>query len=112
MVRRHSEELTEPGRLFRGKLRELREAEPRNQRGRGKRSRLARGRTRLRAVQSPPGDDTLLSPAEVAELLNVKTKTVWRWAHDGLRSTRTIGGHHRYRWGDVTTWLSQPWEQA
>ena len=104
-MRRRSEELTEIGRLFRGKLRELREAERRNQRGRGKRSRVARGRARLQAVQSPPGDDTLLSPAEVAELLKVTTKTVWRWAQEGLRSTRTIGGHHRYRWGDVTTWL-------
>ena len=106
MARRRSEELSEIGRLFRGKLRELREAERRNQRGRGKRSRVARGRDRLQAVQSPPGDETLLSPAEVAELLKVTTKTVWRWAQEGLRSTRTIGGHHRYRWGDVTTWLS------
>ena len=45
-MRRRSEELTEIGRLFRGKLRELREAERRNQRGRGKRSRVARGRAR------------------------------------------------------------------
>jgi len=90
MARRRSEELTEIGRLFRGKLGELREAERRNQRGRGKRSRVARGQARLQAVQSPPGDDTLLSPAEVAELLKVTTKTVWRWAHEGLRSTRTI----------------------
>jgi excisionase family DNA binding protein len=100
-----SDELTDIGRQFRGKLRELREAERRNQRGRGKRSRVARGRARLQAVESPPADDTLLSPAEVAELLKVTTKTVWRWAQEGLRSTRTIGGHHRYRWGDVTTWL-------
>jgi excisionase family DNA binding protein len=97
-MRRRSEEFTEISRLFRGKLRELREAERRNQRGRGKRSRVARGRARLQAVLSRPGDDTLLSPAEVAELLNVTTKTVWRWAHEGLRSIRTIGGHHRYRW--------------
>jgi hypothetical protein len=66
MARRRSEELSEIGRLFRGKLRE---AERRNQRGWGKRSRVARGRARLQAVQSPPGEDTLLSPAEVAELL-------------------------------------------
>jgi hypothetical protein len=78
MARGRSEELTEIGRLFRGKLRELREAERRNQRGRGKRSRVARGRARLQAFQSPPSDDTLLSPAEVAEMLNVTTKTVWR----------------------------------
>ena len=73
-MRRRSEELTEIGRLLRGKLRELREAEPRNQRGRGKRSRVARGRARLQAVQSPPGDDTLLSPVEVAELLKSPRK--------------------------------------
>ena len=35
MARRRSEELSEIGRLFRGTLRELREAERRNQRGRG-----------------------------------------------------------------------------
>ena len=105
-MRRRSEELTEIGRLFRAKLRELREAERRNQRGQGMRSRVARGYARLQAVQSPPGDDTLLSPGEVAELLKVTTKTVWRWAHEGFRSTHTIGGHHWHRWGDVTTWLS------
>ena len=102
-MRRRSVELTEIGRLFRGKLREL--AKPNVATSvDGERGRVARGRARLQAVQSPPGDETLLSPAEVAELLHVTTKTVWRWAHEGLRSTRTIGGHHRYRWGDVTTW--------
>ena len=104
---RRSEELTDIGRLFRGKLRELREAERRNQRGRGKRSRVARGRARLQAVKSPPGDETLLSPGQIAELLNVTPKTVWRWAtQEGLPTIRTLGGHRRYRWAAVRAWLS------
>jgi excisionase family DNA binding protein len=106
MARRRSKELTEIGGLFRDKLRELREHERQNQRGRGKRSRAARGRVRLQAVESPPADATLLSTGEVADLLKVTPKTVWRWAHyDGLPTVRTVGGHRRYRWTDVKTWI-------
>jgi excisionase family DNA binding protein len=106
VARRRSEELTEIGRRFRDKLRELRERERQNERGRGKRSRAARGRTRLQAIESPPADEALLSPGDVAQLLNVTPKTVWRWATDGgLPTSRTIGGHRRYRWGDVRTWI-------
>lgn len=40
----------------------------------------------------------LLTPAEVAALFRVDTKTVTRWAQEGkLSSTRTVGGHRRYR---------------
>lgn len=46
--------------------------------------------------------DHLLLPMEVAALFKVDPKTVTRWALSGrLTSIRTIGGHRRYRWGDV-----------
>jgi excisionase family DNA binding protein len=105
MARRRSEELTEIGRLFGSKLRELRESERSNQRGRGKRSRAARGRARLEAVEAPPADEKLLSPGEVADLLRVTPKTVWRWANDDGLPTVRVGGHRRYRWADVKTWI-------
>jgi hypothetical protein len=84
-MRRRSEELTEIGRRFRDKLRDLREQGLRNQRRQGKRSRTARCQARLECVES--------SPAELAELLNVRPKTVWRWAtYDGLPAVRRLGG--------------------
>jgi excisionase family DNA binding protein len=107
VARRRSEELTEIGLRFRGKRRELRELERRNQRGRGKRSRQARGQARLKSIESPPADETLLTTGEIAELLHVTPKTVWRWAtQDGLPSVRTVGGHRRYRWAVVREWVS------
>jgi excisionase family DNA binding protein len=102
-----SSELTEIGRRFRDEFRELRELERRNQRGRGKRSRQARGQARLESIESQPADEMLLTSGELAELLDVTPKTVWRWAtQDGLPSVRTVGGHHRYQWADVREWVS------
>ena len=107
MARMGTSDLTEIGRLFRSKLQHLREQERRNQRGRGKRSRASRGRARLQAIEAPPPDETLLSSSEVARLLNVTPKTVWRWAtQEGLPSVRTVGGHRRYRWAVVRQWMS------
>lgn len=46
--------------------------------------------------------EPLLTPAEVAALLQVDPKTVARWAAKGkLPSLRTPGGHRRYRQADV-----------
>lgn len=43
-------------------------------------------------------DDALLTPGEVAALFRVDPKTVTRWAAAGrIDSTRTPGGHHRFR---------------
>ena len=107
MARMGTSDLTEIGRLFRSKLQHMREQERRNQRGRGKRSRASRGRARLQAIEAPPPDETLLSSSEVARLLNVTPKTVWRWARqEGLPSVRTVGGHRRYRWAVVRQWVS------
>lgn len=49
----------------------------------------------------------LLTPAEVAELFRVSTKTVTRWAQAGKVSVvRTLGGHRRFRRAEIETWLS------
>lgn len=51
-------------------------------------------------------DEELLTPAEVAKLFRVDPKTVTRWAKSGkLSSIRTLGGHRRYRAGEVRTLL-------
>lgn len=46
--------------------------------------------------------ETLLTPGEVAQIFRVNPKTVSRWARAGKISTiRTLGGHRRFRAGDV-----------
>ena len=55
-----------------------------------------------RGVDTEP----LLTPAEVAGLFRVDTKTVARWANTGkLTSMRTLGGHRRYRESEVRNLL-------
>lgn len=52
--------------------------------------------------------DTLLTPAEVAQLFRVDPKTVTRWAQAGkLSSIRTLGGHRRYRHDEVMRLLEE-----
>ncbi|MDQ6933949.1 MAG: BldC family transcriptional regulator [Actinomycetota bacterium] len=47
-------------------------------------------------------EESLLTPAEVAALFRVNPKTVTRWAVAGqLTAVRTLGGHRRYRAGEV-----------
>lgn len=47
-------------------------------------------------------DDRLLTPREVADMFEVRTTTVARWARDGrLAAQRTPGGHRRYLLSDV-----------
>lgn len=48
-------------------------------------------------------DDDLLTPTEVAALFSVDPKTVTRWVTAGKIQVahRTLGGHRRYRYGDV-----------
>jgi excisionase family DNA binding protein len=54
-----------------------------------------------------PGPEWLLTPAEVAALLRVHTKTVTRWANEGrLESIRTPGGHRRFRESEVLALLN------
>jgi len=53
-----------------------------------------------------PEMEQLLTPAEVAALFRVDPKTVTRWAKAGkLTCIRTLGGHRRYRAGDVQALL-------
>jgi excisionase family DNA binding protein len=52
------------------------------------------------------GGDPLLTPAEVASLFRVSTKTLNRWARDGrIGSIRTLGGHRRYHESEVRALL-------
>lgn len=52
------------------------------------------------------GGDRLLTPAEVARLFGVARPVVSRWARAGLlESTRTLGGHRRYRESQVRALL-------
>jgi MerR HTH family regulatory protein len=58
-----------------------------------------------KASMSP---DHLLTPMEVSTLFKVDPKTITRWALQGkLKSSRTLGGHRRYRWGDVRDALAR-----
>jgi excisionase family DNA binding protein len=48
----------------------------------------------------------LLTPAEVAEIFRVNSKTVSRWAQSGkLSVVRTLGGHRRFRRSEVEAQL-------
>jgi len=50
--------------------------------------------------------ERLLTPAEVAALFRVVTKTVTRWQTSGkLTAVRTLGGHRRYRESEVRALL-------
>jgi excisionase family DNA binding protein len=50
----------------------------------------------------------LMTPEEVAKLFRVDPKTVTRWAARGrLRSTRTPGGHRRFRREHVAALLRE-----
>lgn len=54
-----------------------------------------------------PGQEKLLTPAEVASLFRVDPKTVTRWAKAGkVSSIRTLGGHRRYRESEIRRLLS------
>ena len=54
-----------------------------------------------------PRFEPLLTPAEVALMFRVDPKTVNRWALAGrLTSTRTLGGHRRYRRAKVLALLA------
>jgi Helix-turn-helix domain len=98
-------ELTETGRLFQTKLRQL-EADDHRQKIQNRRRTRARARRRRipPAAQQPP-EDELLDTGEVAQLLGVHPRTVGNWAKDGLPCFRTLGGFRRFRWGQVRTWI-------
>lgn len=46
--------------------------------------------------------EVLLTPAQAAEIFGVDPKTITRWAVAGkIDSTRTLGGHRRFKEVDV-----------
>ncbi len=54
-------------------------------------------------------DDLYLTAGQVAELLHVSTKTVRRWAEQGLlHCSFTLGGHRRFRLSDVESAVADP----
>ncbi len=64
------------------------------------------------AVVAKPGlihttdPEALLKPAEVAAMFRVDPKTITRWAKAGqLTAIRTLGGHRRYLYSEVTRLL-------
>jgi excisionase family DNA binding protein len=53
-------------------------------------------------VSSPGAGAEYLRPGEAAKLLHVSPKTIDRWAADGrIPCIVTLGGHRRFRVGDV-----------
>lgn len=45
--------------------------------------------------------DTLLTPKEVCQLLNVNLTTLWRWHNEGYLTKVYIGNKPRYRRSDI-----------
>jgi excisionase family DNA binding protein len=65
------------------------------------------------ALNAIPQDDQLLTPSEVAQLFRVNPKTITRWARAGkLSATRTLGGHRRFRRGDIDAILARGRQDA
>lgn len=61
----------------------------------------------MTAISAPAMDDSLLTPAEVAAMFRVDSKTVSRWADSGkIHSVRTLGGHRRFHAREVRELLS------
>jgi excisionase family DNA binding protein len=58
---------------------------------------------------SPDRNEQWLTPAEVAAMFRVNTKTVARWAQEGkLRAARTPGGHRRFSAHEMRVILGDP----
>lgn len=55
----------------------------------------------------PPSDDDLLTPKEVAAILQISTKTLKRWDDAGLlpRPRFEVGATKRYARGEILAWL-------
>jgi excisionase family DNA binding protein len=51
----------------------------------------------------PDYDDAqVLRPDQLVQLFAVTPRTIRRWADAGtLPSFRTVGGHRRFRWGEI-----------
>lgn len=52
--------------------------------------------------------DAWLTPAEVADMFGVKTRTLINWVRaEKVEAQRTAGGHRRYRQSDVQALLAE-----
>lgn len=59
------------------------------------------------SARAASGAEELLTPGEVARMFGVDPKTVSRWSDAGrLDALRTLGGHRRYRVGEVEALLA------
>jgi excisionase family DNA binding protein len=67
-------------------------------------------------VEGVPAEGTYLTPGQVARLLGVSPKTIYRWATDGrLPCAVTLGGHRRFRFEDiaaVAATMGLQWDDA
>ena len=53
-------------------------------------------------MEGVSADDTYLTPGQVARMLGVSPKTVYRWATaDRIPCVVTLGGHRRFRVDDI-----------
>lgn len=58
-------------------------------------------------------DSEYLTPGEVARIFRVDPKTVTRWARQGkLDTTRTLGGHRRFRKDQITRLIEEARERS
>lgn len=92
------DEHAEVARLLRQKLASLRAQEPIPPR--------EPRRSPIRTFSLPdqqPADDDLLTSGEVGELLGVSRRAVANW---DVPCRYTLGGHRRYRWGQVRDWIA------
>lgn len=57
---------------------------------------------------APETSESLATPSQVAEFLQVSELTVktWRYTDTGPAFLR-VGRHVRYRWDDVLSWLAE-----
>lgn len=63
--------------------------------------------------EPPPISEEYLTPGVAAHYLHVSTKTINRWANDGLiPCVVTLGGHRRFRRADIEAAVQQMSERG
>ncbi len=67
---------------------------------------VAKTKEQLEQIITDQATETYPSREKVAELLDVNTSTLWRWAKRGLLVPIEIGGKRRYKMSDVRRMLN------